>query len=72
MRILSYEFINRKDKSCCKVTLIKITQKVIDRVEALSKKDGIILKFKYCKEGIIREDNDEKDNNDGSISRSEK
>ena len=41
--------------SCCKVITIKITQEVIDIVEALSKKYGIkyLLKLKDHKERIF-------------------
>ena len=47
--------------SCCEVISITITQEFIERVESLSKKYGIKypLKFKYRKEGTIREVDDE-------------
>ena len=56
--------------SCFKVTLITITEEVIDRVKAITKRDGIKspLMFKDHKEGNIREDDDENDDDDdGSI-----
>ena len=53
-----------------KVIPIQITQKIIDRVEALSKKDGIIspLKFKLRNYGAIHKNDDENDDEDVSIS----
>ena len=54
---------------CCKVTLIPITQEVIDIVETLSKKDVIKspLKSKDRKEGTIHEYDGENDDNNNSI-----
>ena len=55
--------------SLCKLIPISITQEVLYKVEALAKKDGIKspLKFKYCKEGLICEDDDENDDINDSI-----
>ena len=64
MDLLTGKIISR-----CKVTPNTITQEVIDRVEALTKKDGIksLLDFKYLKEVTIREDDDKNDDGNGSI-----
>ena len=53
-----------------KVPPIPITKEVIDRVEAIAKKDGIkpLLKLKYLKEGTIHEDTEKNDGSNGSIS----
>ena len=50
-----------------KVTPIPITQEVIDRVEDISNKYGIkpLMKFKDSKEGTVRKDDDENDDEDG-------
>ena len=57
--------------SLCKVITNIITKEFIDRVESLTKNDGIkpLIESKDYKEGTIHEDDEENDDVNASITR---